>query len=356
MRIHHRGILAAISGLLAATGASAQPQCDCTSIVGSCTATAQLQDSLIEITSSVQQCSRVDYLVDGIPFVSLVVDGAAQRSAIVQGTPAVIVQGCQVCREDLATAAATSTGSGSGLVSEGEPMRLISVDPVYPAEAAAAGLEGWVDVSFAVSAFGTVTAPAVVAAEPAGVFDAAALAAVSRWRYTRPPPGEERQVTERVRFELSDALFALSADRPAARQAASAPQRNNCVREESRFDFGALVDISLINACDVPLLVYSCTAGTGADRNRWTCRDPEQATTVLRPAALTAAPATVAGLTGVGRLEISRAPNTEHWWLACAVDNSDCRAEGRQWIRSLNRQIASVDPQDRTRARLARSY
>jgi TonB family protein len=213
MRIHHRGILAAISGLLAATGASAQPQCDCTSIVGSCTATAQLQDSLIEITSSVQQCSRVDYLVDGIPFVSLVVDGAAQRSAIVQGTPAVIVQGCQVCREDLATAAATSTGSGSGLVSEGEPMRLISVDPVYPAEAAAAGLEGWVDVSFAVSAFGTVTAPAVVAAEPAGVFDAAALAAVSRWRYTRPPPGEERQVTERVRFELSDALCFGAPDR-----------------------------------------------------------------------------------------------------------------------------------------------
>jgi len=106
--------------------------------------------------------------------------------------------------------------------------------------------------------------------------------------------------------------------------------------------FGATVDISLVNACDEPLFVYSCAAGTGRDRNLWVCRDPESAG--------------VAEALSTGRLEITRAPNGEYWWLACAVDDTACRSDGRQWVRSTDRQSANVDPQDRTRARLARSF
>jgi hypothetical protein len=63
-----------------------------------------------------------------------------------------------------------------------------------------------------------------------------------------------------------------------------------------------------------------------------------------------------AGSMASSRLELSRAPNSEYWWLACGVDDTGCQSEGRQWVRSLNQQTATIDPQDRTRARLARSY
>jgi TonB family protein len=358
MRIYPGASLTALVALLASGGAAAEWRCDCTSIVGSCAASAVVRDSFVEVTSDVEQCARVDYFIDGIPFVALVVDGTERQDWIAQNaSPSVIIQSCQVCRDN--SGATVARDLDAGLVSDGEPTRLISVDPVYPADAAAAGVEGWVDVSFAISPSGTVLGPQVAAAEPRGVFDAAALAAVSRWRYTRPPVGEQQQLTERVEFDLDDAIFSLAADRPTAREvtAAAEPRRNDCVREDMRFDFGAMVDISLINACSEPLLVYSCSAGTGFDRNRWVCSDPEQTTTLLRPAAGAGTEtATVDGLSNVRRLELTRAPNSEYWWLACALGDSECRASGRDWIRSMNRQTASVDPQDRTRARLARSF
>jgi len=358
MRIPYGLTLTALGALTAGGNAAAEWRCDCTTIVGSCAATASVGDSFVEVTSDVQQCARVDYLVDGIPFVAMVVDGTDRQDWIAQSdSPAVIVQSCQVCRDN--SGATPAPEVGSGLVSDGEPMLLISVDPVYPAAAAAAGLEGWVDVRFSIGAKGTVTAPEVVAADPAGVFDAAALAAVSRWRYTQPAAGESPQQTERIEFDLSDALLALTPDRPRARQvvAISDPRRNDCVREETRFDFGSMVDISLINACSEPLLVYSCATGTGSARDRWICSGPEQTTSLLLPqVGSSTATAAVAGLNSVSRLELTRAPNSEYWWLACGVDDAECRDNGREWIRSLNRQTVSIDPQDRTRSRLARSF
>ena len=85
-------------------------------------------------------------------------------------------------------------------------------------------------------------------------------------------------------------------------------------------------------------MVYSCSAGTGPDRERWVCAE------------------TAASLPAASRLEITRAPNGEYWWLACAVDDAACRDQGSQWVRAMDRQHANVDPRDRTRQRLARSY
>lgn len=359
MRIHHGNLITALIALTAGTSASAEWRCDCTSIVGSCTANATVNPSFVEVTSNVTQCARVDYFVDGIPFVALVVDGMERQDWIAQSeSPAVIIQSCQVCLDN--TGATVVPDFGTSLESEGDPTRLITVDPDYPADAAVAGIEGYVDVQFEISGSGTVAGAEVVAAEPPGVFDVAALAAVNRWRYTRPPAGERPLMMERIEFDLGDAIFALTADRSATPAAVRSidPQRNNCVREDARFDFGTMVDISLINACSVPLLVYRCSAGTGPDHDRWICNDPERTTTLLQPALHSAsgAASAEAGLTNVGRLEITRAPNSEYWWLACTVDDGGCRDEGRQWIRSMNGQIASIDPQNRTRVRLARSY
>jgi TonB family protein len=364
MQLKFREVLGTICALALCGDAAAEWRCDCTSIVGSCAATATVEASFIEVKSNVEQCARVDYFVDGVPFVALVVDGSDRQDWIARSAaPSIIIQSCQICRDN--SGVSSEPEFGSGLYSEGEATRLISVAADYPPSAAAAGIEGFVDVRFSISPSGTVVAPEVVAAEPAGVFEAAALAAVARWRYTRPLEAEPLSITERIEFNLADEIFSLSARRGATFDpiTSSKPLRNNCVREESRYDFGETIDISLINACEEPLIVYSCSSGTGAWRDRWTCIDQEQRATLLAPAraAAGAAPASAVFADGrqastVGRFEISRAPNGEYWWLACAVDDVICRDEGSQWVRAMNRQIASIDPQDRTRARLARSY
>jgi TonB family protein len=84
---------------------------------------------------------------------------------------------------------------------------LATPEPVYPPEAFRAGIEGWVEVEFTVNERGTTGDIVVVAAEPLGVFDAAATAAVAAWRY-RPrivngqPVAQRTSVT--LRFSVED--------------------------------------------------------------------------------------------------------------------------------------------------------
>lgn len=328
--------IAAGCGLLMFAGSAwAQWRCDCSSIVGSCAATAEVRESFIEVSSNVAQCSRVDYIVDGQPLVALVVDGTARQDWIARSeSPSIIVESCQICVDNSGTASESSFGSS--LISEGEPTRLIGVEPAYPEAAAAAGIEGHVDVAFTIALDGTVTNAEVVAAEPAGVFENAALAAVSRWRYTRPAEAPLSH-SERVEFSLGDDILSLTPatglDRVAARP--TEPLRNSCIREETRYDFGGAIDISFMNACESPLVVYHCAGGTGPNASLWICGGTDDA---------------------VDRLELTRAPNSEIWWLACGAGDAGCRDEGQNWVRSMNRQAANVNPQDRTRARLARSF
>lgn len=60
---------------------------------------------------------------------------------------------------------------------------LVRVEPVYPRRALARGIEGWVEVTFTITKFGSVRNPVVTAADPTGVFDRAALKAVQKWKY-----------------------------------------------------------------------------------------------------------------------------------------------------------------------------
>jgi TonB family protein len=83
---------------------------------------------------------------------------------------------------------------------------LKSVQPAYPVKAQGKKLEGWVDVEFTVSEAGKVKDVAIRAASIPGVFEDAAVKAVSQWRYqpilrdARPVP-VRTQI--RVRFALS---------------------------------------------------------------------------------------------------------------------------------------------------------
>ncbi len=62
------------------------------------------------------------------------------------------------------------------------------VEPAYPRNAMARRVSGWVEVNFSVDATGRTRDVRVRNAEPPGVFDDAALAAVRRWRFEEGNP------------------------------------------------------------------------------------------------------------------------------------------------------------------------
>jgi len=64
-----------------------------------------------------------------------------------------------------------------------EPELIKRVAPEYPDDAAEKGIEGAVDLAFVVSPRGEVGDVTVVHAEPSGIFNRAAIAAVRRWKY-----------------------------------------------------------------------------------------------------------------------------------------------------------------------------
>ena len=86
---------------------------------------------------------------------------------------------------------------------------VMAVAPEYPTRQLYQGVEGWVLVEFDVDRLGRVVAPRVIAAQPARVFDRAALRAVKRYKY-RPrvingQPVDVQGVRQRIVFELTGA-------------------------------------------------------------------------------------------------------------------------------------------------------
>ena len=99
------------------------------------------------------------------------------------------------------------------------PPELIGgTDLVYPSEARAAGVEGRVLVRYDVTADGRVENAAVVSAEPSGVFENEALAAVRSWRF-RPSAKEGKPVAapsrvSEVAFRIGEAARYDDAPQP----------------------------------------------------------------------------------------------------------------------------------------------
>jgi TonB family protein len=80
-----------------------------------------------------------------------------------------------------------------------------SVAPVYPSNAEKAAIEGWVELDFTVSETGGVTAVSVRAANPSAVFEQAAIAALSQWRY-KPMLHDGQPAAQRARIRIRFAL------------------------------------------------------------------------------------------------------------------------------------------------------
>src|SRR5690606_13290598 len=257
-------------------------------------------------------------------------------------------------------------GGGALAQPQGEPLRpMIQVQPEYPEAAIEQGAQGYVELDVTVGERGTVEAVTVVSSVPAGVFDEAARAAALRWRYPAEPGRAPQRVAERIEFRIPIPAVparARDAAAPAPVSASGPGARNACIREESKFNYGDRVEVVLIDACNVPLAVTGCMSGTGQYRGRWTCTMTERAGYLLVPendprvGESTLVEEGGAALSFTDRLVVSRAPNSEYWWLACTLADAACRDAASVWVRSLDGQLASVDPQGRSSVALARSY
>jgi TonB family protein len=84
-------------------------------------------------------------------------------------------------------------------------IKIRNVDPEYPDVARSRRLSGTVDVQFTVREDGTTTDFAVISAQPAGVFEQAALDAVRKWRYHKPvsKDGTPTQARAQVRLNFA---------------------------------------------------------------------------------------------------------------------------------------------------------
>jgi len=95
----------------------------------------------------------------------------------------------------------------ANVIAAGDLTLVKSVKPVYPAKANSSRIEGWVELDFTVAESGAVKDIAVHAASAPGVFENAAISALSQWRY-KPVMRDAKNVAQRarvrIRFVLAD--------------------------------------------------------------------------------------------------------------------------------------------------------
>jgi TonB family protein len=89
----------------------------------------------------------------------------------------------------------------TNIVAANELELVKSVAPVYPTKAEARQTEGWVELDFTVVESGEVRDIAVHAANPLGVFDSAAIRALSQWRY-KPVLKDAKPAAQRSRIRI----------------------------------------------------------------------------------------------------------------------------------------------------------
>ena len=81
------------------------------------------------------------------------------------------------------------------------------VPPKYPISAANRHIEGWVKVEFTITTSGTVKDASVVEAEPAEIFNGAALKAILQWRFKEKiinGVAVEQRAVQRLQFKLTE--------------------------------------------------------------------------------------------------------------------------------------------------------
>jgi TonB family protein len=93
----------------------------------------------------------------------------------------------------------------SSYVSASAMTRTRYVPPQFPPDASQRGIDGWVDLQFVVNTDGSVGDLTIVGAQPAGIFEQAALDAVRHWHY-QPVVRDGQSVSQRARVRVRFAI------------------------------------------------------------------------------------------------------------------------------------------------------
>jgi TonB family protein len=93
----------------------------------------------------------------------------------------------------------------ANVVAAGDLKLVKSVQPDYPKKASSNKIQGWVELDFTVAESGKVMDIAVHAASVPGVFEAAAIGALSQWRY-KPVLRDAKPAAQRARIRIRFAL------------------------------------------------------------------------------------------------------------------------------------------------------
>lgn len=88
-----------------------------------------------------------------------------------------------------------------GYISASELVAVVRTPPLYPPQARSRRIEGTVVVEFTVTERGEVEDPAIVEANPPGVFEQAVLQSVRRWRF-KPKEKDGKPIAVRARQPL----------------------------------------------------------------------------------------------------------------------------------------------------------
>ncbi|MEE4186069.1 MAG: energy transducer TonB [Gammaproteobacteria bacterium] len=203
------GVLLAGSSLLMAPAPRAELLCDCTRVVGSCSASVGLEGNTVAISSDTRACSRVDYLIEGQPFTALVVNGQSELPwpGLPQRDPSIVVENCRICAEAGATMSASAGASAESAESaadtESGAQPIIKVLPEYPRGAWMNRVEGDVIIEYGVTPAGAVTDIRVVSSSNP-VFELASINAVSRYRFAAADGDADPRtgLREEFRFRL----------------------------------------------------------------------------------------------------------------------------------------------------------
>jgi TonB family protein len=102
-------------------------------------------------------------------------------------------------------AAQDAAAQANSYVNEGSLTRTHYTAPRFPEAARQRGIDGWVDLQFIVGTDGSVSDVTIVGAQPAGIFEPAALEAVRQWRYqplVRGGQNVSQRARVRVRFKV----------------------------------------------------------------------------------------------------------------------------------------------------------
>ena len=97
-------------------------------------------------------------------------------------------------------------GAGAGAMFDGDIIPLQRIPPQYPRDAARNGITGWVQLEVLVNADGSVRSARVLESKPKGMFEAAAVQAVLRWKFKpKVVNGQpvQQKGAQRIEFNLN---------------------------------------------------------------------------------------------------------------------------------------------------------